>query len=209
MEEVLFNLPGPESPEPVRSPGILPPPTLGAFCCDECGGSAWSAEVASGSIVCMDCGACGMGRIYGSDLVSARPGGLVNAGGAEAAMQVAPGSRSSANSTSSNRDSYFTERLAQWAMAEPEIPDRHWEYITDAFEEYQAEIGLRSRIPLPSELRRSRGRQIAGTYLLTKDEIRTLLTRCDSVMAERGDAFDVGAKAAHANAGDQRNHASK
>lgn len=186
MEEVLFNLhsyddePGP----PIYSP----PPQLGAYLCDECGGSNWSIELDRGDVVCMDCGACDVSGVCCSD--GCQTAGVAEGHRKDAELQMDAGTQSNASRKVAARQAYFNERLSQWALADPEIPDRHWEYIFDACEWFCETRGIDAILPCPHELRESRGKQIAGTYLYTKDEIGIILSRCDTVMAENGEDFE-------------------
>lgn len=77
-----------------------------------------------------------------------------------------------------SRLGYLRERLAQWSRTEPRIPPADWEVICNEFVEWARERGyLDNHVPTRKELRK-RGR-VPGTLLLSKDEVREILLRCD------------------------------
>lgn len=187
MEEVLMQLPISDHPP---SPSYSPESRLGAFFCDECGGDNWAVEIDRGDLVCMDCGACDVSRVLCSDGVSVATNGVAEAHRKGAELEMGMGIQNNASGKVAVRQAYFNERLSQWALSDPEIPDRHWECIFDAWEWFCETRNIDAILPRPDELRQCRGKQIAGTYLCTKDEIGIILDRCDTVMRETGEDFE-------------------
>ncbi len=85
------------------------------------------------------------------------------------------------NSLPYSRATYFNERISQWAMAEPRIPDRIWDKIDVGFLDYTAELGFAVNVPSARELAASGGRQLPNTYVLSKEEVATILARAESL----------------------------
>ncbi len=77
------------------------------------------------------------------------------------------------------RITYFRERLSQWAMQEPPIPEHDWDIICEEYRGWCTDESTRCLIPSGEELRTTGGR-VRGTIFLTKEEIRAILVRCDA-----------------------------
>jgi hypothetical protein len=175
----------------------LPPVVSGSLAdpstCSNCGASdLWFAEQSTGDIVCGGCGLCD--HVIAIHQLSRnereREGNARDENFQYLASNTIPhstdiqqGSIKSKRSRSApyKRTTYFTERLNQWLMCEPDIPDNDWAEIEYGFRDFCIERGLAVKIPTPAELRASKGKQIEGTVRLTKDEIRIILVSRDAV----------------------------
>jgi hypothetical protein len=64
-------------------------------------------------------------------------------------------------------------------MQEPPIPELDWQLICEEYKEWCKDESTRCVIPSSADIRAAGGR-VRGTILLTKEEIRTILVRCDA-----------------------------
>lgn len=87
-----------------------------------------------------------------------------------------------ANKGTYRRATYHRERLAQWFMEEPNIPETVWANIDESF---RLLFPGDFRIPTANQRKRGKGKQISGTKSLTKGEIRRILCSCDALIEER------------------------
>lgn len=90
-------------------------------------------------------------------------------------------------SAPNDRRTYFAERIRQWQQREKPIPDDDWDIIATKFLDFcftheDARIrNIAVRLPTPSELRQSKGKQLRNTYCPTKEDIRHILVACDAI----------------------------
>lgn len=147
--------------------------------CHVCNHHIWLVDAARGDYVCRGCGAVQDGVRIGCTSVKEREqaysqGHLVRNEHLAAIGEPGPCKRS--RSAPYKRITYFSERISQWAQCEPEIPEDDWHWILDAYNEWCfTNKGRYPRVlPTPAQLRTT-SVQIPGTFLLTKEEVRSLL----------------------------------
>lgn len=87
---------------------------------------------------------------------------------------------------------YFNERLSQWALTDPDIDDGDWGRICCAYIDFCIERGITVHIPTKEELAMSRGKRIANTYAVTKNDVRLILARCDAVTVQKDQPLAFG-----------------
>lgn len=159
--------------------------------CGNCGKNDWITDYERGDIICADCGCCS-DRLFCVQPTKSDKNARMARGVAimeetihdMASMEIYGGRKRKSNSVPYNPSTYQTERLAQWALTEPAIPDADWELIEGEFTNYVYDLGYEPILPTPDELQNSRGRAISGCVILTKQEIKTILTACDTVIAD-------------------------
>jgi len=209
-ENSIFSLPL-ESPPDFGADflalcGGFPKNEVAGHFCVNCGGNDWQADIEAGYLCCMECGYCDSDiRLHqtsrgddraryeaGEALVVENPDYL-----APMPAPVAPKRRCSPAkllreaknerkrrkrpSAGYKRTVYFNERMAQWALVEPDIPLHDWDEIDACFVEFMRNKGLRAVIPTVEQLREARGSRIDACYQLTKEEISLILQSADTV----------------------------
>ena len=160
--------------------------------CDNCTGTDYIFDYRTGDVVCQQCGMVESGRLtvhsggakgfvgqqnaYSSDAIvsESAPHGAVAISFNDAKFANA---RFRTNSPPYQRRTYFSERISQWVLSEPEIEAKDMQIIRDKFDEltgkFVVEYGEFSNtehnIAMQSKQRWGRN------HLLTKDSCRTLL----------------------------------
>jgi len=206
-EDIFSDLLPPESPllsndffQYVEGSYLFPPtPTSTAIdSCANCGGCEFTTDTARGDRVCCDCGMCDQNApVYGAAPFEKQPEPVSRpkrARSSDRDVEVLglPGFKARGRRTTHSpyqRLTYVEERLAQWTLTEPGITGQDWEEITNEFSEYVIQRGFIPVIPTGEQLRNSRGSHIARTYVLTKEECRTILENCDIVKDEDSDSM--------------------
>lgn len=164
-------------------------------CCQNCGGSVFVTDYQHGSVSCYSCGCCR------DDLVSvvdcprhdretADGMGFRQESFTSAAVFEEPDSERAhqrnkrKNSPPYKRETYWSERISQWRLQEPEIEREHWQEITDKWEEFTG----RWRIPGDSLPRfaQARWQNSRCNLLLTKELCRQLLWAIDDEIRRVG-----------------------
>lgn len=98
------------------------------------------------------------------------------------ALLVSCPSFSHAGQQISGRQIYFRERVKQWFLSESPIFTSDWTIIERSFVAFCVERKLEPKIPDGTELRACRGTRIEGCVLLEKEDVRSLLRACESLM---------------------------
>lgn len=162
-------------------------------CCQNCGGSVFVTDYQHGSVSCLTCGCCR------DDLVSVVDcsrrereatdgvgfyqesfpfGSVLEEVGSERTFQR----NRRKNSPPYKRETYWSERISQWRLQEPEIEREHWQEITDKWHEFTGLYRLPGE-PLPRFEAARWVLQPDGTVrcnlLLTKELCRQLLWAID------------------------------
>ena len=117
--------------------------------CPNCDGEIDEFQCYGGYIVCGECGLC-LDNVRLAQPTRAERTEAAAIGGPvveEAAMGT--GTIVHSSSAPYKRATYFAERLSQWSMSEPEIPDEDWELIEQEFTNICADRGWRCVIPTP------------------------------------------------------------
>lgn len=76
---------------------------------------------------------------------------------------------------------YLRERISQWFMSEPEIPDEDWELMSERYIIFLRSSGFKDCLPRRGDLAKARGKCISGFHEPTREQIRSILHDCDSV----------------------------
>ena len=169
-------------PEPSPPHTVLEP-------CPNCDGNDWDCDEHRGDVLCLCCGYCDPGIMVNVATNSDRERALsegtflmeedvrvvaLNLG------ETRPSHRGGVRKrrrSQYKRTTYLRERISQWFMSEPDIPEDDWETIVGVF----AERFPDAYFPIPADLTHSRGVRIKGTARLDKEAIRSLLHACDAL----------------------------
>jgi len=159
--------------------------------CGNCGKSQWDLRESRGDLVCFNCGACDGGlAVYVPDrAVYAECEGLGEAPVDQGALNLAtvfaelPARKMESNY---DRGYYYHRRVKQWFLDDGNIPKDDWKIIKQAFVAYAERVVKNQGTVCPSrqQLRDARGRQIPGTILLAKSDIRLILHDCEPLRRE-------------------------
>lgn len=154
-------------------------------CCPNCGNDEWGIDARRGDYVC-DCGYCEAGVAFAQTGKSDRRHDMgrdfqchdeepryISAG------QMGLGGGGGASSKRYRHSEYYSRRIRDWAMHGPAIPADDWESILCTFLDWARRKGIEACIPTTQALDESVGR-IAGTALLSKGDIYSILAETDS-----------------------------
>jgi len=175
--------------------GALPDQPFDA--CFNCGRADWAIDPARGDHLCLACGMCDpFLAVHGPPTLEDGPeprhrarAQVPRENDLEAVVLSGRASLKRKRQHSAyDRASYVNDRLAQWSLSEPGINEKDWEEIETSFIRFVIRRGFIPVIPTGEQLRKSRGKQIDHTWLLTKPECREVLEDCDTVREEDTDS---------------------
>lgn len=154
--------------------------------CGNCGAAQWDLRESRGDLVCFNCGACdgGISKLVPDRTVYDEFEGLGEAPVDQGALNLATVfAELPARKVESNYDRgyYYHRRIKQWFIDDGNIPKHDWKIIKQAFRAYaRGTVGVeKALVPSRQQLRDARGKQIPGTILLARADIRVILHDCE------------------------------
>ena len=176
-------------------------------CCLNCGYNMFECNYATGTVSCLECGCCRDDVLavvdcthkdrerangHGVRQESYPNGAVVEEVDAE---RIFVNSRRK-NSPPYKRETYFSERISQWRLLEPEIDSADWQVIERMWEDFTGKWKSVTGVPRFKDARWSRapGDILRCNLVLTKEMCRELLWAIDDRQRAAGIAKPIFVK---------------